>query len=151
MTSPARSIVVVPQKKTPPTWVYEALTKPPRLAKRNTPYAQWAKVHDRKGYKEHLRLCDHHDQSVKNWSPPTEEEIVSLWEIAEEVWEKQFPKPNAELRMLGLAENTDYTKREIRNAYRRKARKLHPDVGGDAESFKQLYAAYRAVLKIARS
>src|SRR5579884_3925506 len=34
------------------------------------------------------------------------------------------------------------TKREVKNAYRRKARKLHPDVGGDAEAFKQMYAAY---------
>ncbi len=51
-------------------------------------------------------------------------------------------------KLLGIEAGA--TKREVRNAYRRKARKLHPDVGGDAEAFKQLYAAYRAVLKIAK-
>jgi hypothetical protein len=52
-----------------------------------------------------------------------------------------------ELTLLGIEAGA--TKREVRNAYRRKARKLHPDVGGDAEAFKQLHAAYRAVLKVA--
>ncbi len=42
------------------------------------------------------------------------------------------------------------TKRDIKNAYRRKARKLHPDVGGDAESFKQLHETYRFLLKQAQ-
>jgi len=58
---------------------------------------------------------------------------------------------SGEYAWLGLELRDDLTKREVKNAYRRQARKLHPDVGGDAESFKQLYSAYRAVLKVARS
>lgn len=54
---------------------------------------------------------------------------------------------NAEYELLGVSHVA--TKREIRNAYRRKARKLHPDTGGDAEAFKQLYTAYRTLLKTA--
>jgi curved DNA-binding protein CbpA len=50
---------------------------------------------------------------------------------------------------LGLNDSDILTKKDVRNAYRRKARKVHPDVGGDAEAFKELYAAYRAVLKVA--
>jgi hypothetical protein len=42
------------------------------------------------------------------------------------------------------------TKRDIKNAYRRQARKLHPDKGGDAEAFKQMYAAYRKLLTLVK-
>jgi hypothetical protein len=51
--------------------------------------------------------------------------------------------------LLGIA--PDATKRDIKNAYRRKARKLHPDAGGDDEAFKQLYSAYRKALAAAKS
>jgi curved DNA-binding protein CbpA len=63
---------------------------------------------------------------------------------------KASTKPflKAERILLGVEDNA--TKRAVKNAYRRKARKLHPDVGGDAEAFRQLYAAYRAVLRVAR-
>ena len=53
---------------------------------------------------------------------------------------------DADLSLLGLDATATLTKRDVTNAYRRKARKLHPDVGGDADQFKALYAAYRAVL-----
>jgi len=53
---------------------------------------------------------------------------------------------SVELSLLGIAVGS--TKRDIRNAYRRKARKLHPDVGGDPDAFKQLHDAYRALLKV---
>ena len=49
-----------------------------------------------------------------------------------------------EYAMLGIQHNA--TKRDVKNAYRRQARKLHPDVGGDDETFKRMYAAYRRVL-----
>jgi hypothetical protein len=52
--------------------------------------------------------------------------------------------------ILGLNQRDTLYKKDVRNAYRRKARKLHPDVGGDAEAFKQLYAAYRTLLKAAQ-
>ena len=49
-----------------------------------------------------------------------------------------------ECALLGIDCNA--TKRDIKNAYRRQARKLHPDTGGDAEAFKRVYAAYRRLL-----
>ncbi|HWH32544.1 MAG TPA: J domain-containing protein [Egibacteraceae bacterium] len=42
--------------------------------------------------------------------------------------------------ILGVARDADAE--TIKRAYRRKARELHPDAGGDEESFKELTAAY---------
>jgi curved DNA-binding protein CbpA len=42
-------------------------------------------------------------------------------------------------------------KREVRNAYRRQARRLHPDKGGDPDAFKAMYAAYRKLLTIVKA
>ena len=50
-----------------------------------------------------------------------------------------------EYTLLGI-EPGSVTKRDVKNAYRRQARKLHPDVGGDDETFKRMHAAYRRVL-----
>jgi hypothetical protein len=47
-------------------------------------------------------------------------------------------------RVLGLA--WPCGEAEIRRAYRRQARELHPDAGGDAEAFKALQAAYEQAL-----
>ena len=77
----------------------------------------------------------------------TPEGIRLMDELYEDMMRSKQDKLTTELSLLGVEAGA--TKREIRNAYRRKARKLHPDVGGDAESFKQLHAAYRALLKVA--
>lgn len=53
-----------------------------------------------------------------------------------------------ECALLGI--DLGASKREIRNAYRRQARKLHPDVGGDEAAFTQLHAAYRRLLAAAK-
>jgi len=53
-----------------------------------------------------------------------------------------------EYMLLGIEPGA--TKRDVKNAYRRQARKLHPDKGGDAEAFKQMYAAYRKLLTIVK-
>ncbi len=50
--------------------------------------------------------------------------------------------------LLGIEQGA--SKREIKNAYRRQARKLHPDKGGDEAAFKALYAAYRQLLTITK-
>jgi hypothetical protein len=51
-----------------------------------------------------------------------------------------------EYTLLGIEPGA--TKREIKNAYRRQARRLHPDKGGDPEAFKAMYAAYRRLLAV---
>jgi hypothetical protein len=71
---------------------------------------------------------------------------ASMDKLRAEMLASAKPFLKEERALLGVEQ--DATKRDIKNAYRRKARKLHPDVGGDAEAFKQLYAAYRAVLKV---
>lgn len=48
--------------------------------------------------------------------------------------------------LLGLDADTALCKRDVKNAYRRQARKLHPDVGGSEDAFKMLNTAYRKVL-----
>ncbi|MBA3822577.1 MAG: J domain-containing protein [Ktedonobacterales bacterium] len=53
-----------------------------------------------------------------------------------------------EYDLLGIENGA--TKREIKNAYRRQARKVHPDKGGDEAAFKVLYAAYRQLLTITK-
>ena len=59
---------------------------------------------------------------------------------------------NAFIEELALLDvEAGATKREIRNAYRRKARKLHPDAGGDDAAFKQLHTAYRRLLAVAHA
>jgi hypothetical protein len=49
-----------------------------------------------------------------------------------------------ELALLGIEAGA--SKRDIKNAYRRKARKLHPDKGGSDEAMKHLNAAYKRLL-----
>ena len=58
-----------------------------------------------------------------------------------------------------LAEAADYkmlelkpgaTKEEVRRNYNRLAKQYHPDLGGDAEIFQAMTAAYKRLLKTAR-
>ena len=48
------------------------------------------------------------------------------------------------LQVLGLGLNA--TEEQVKTAYRRLARRHHPDVGGDAEEFKRVHAAYEMAL-----
>ena len=64
--------------------------------------------------------------------------------FTERIAVRQSDAYQSEYALLGIAPGA--TKRDIKNAYRRQARKLHPDKGGDAEAFKQIYAAYRRLL-----
>jgi molecular chaperone DnaJ len=45
--------------------------------------------------------------------------------------------------ILGVSQDADES--AIKRAYRRKARELHPDAGGDSEAFKELTAAYEVL------
>jgi DnaJ-domain-containing protein 1 len=58
------------------------------------------------------------------------------------------PRLAKEYTLLGIEPGA--TKRDIKNAYRRMARKLHPDKGGDPEAFKAMYAAYRKLLIVVK-
>lgn len=69
------------------------------------------------------------------------------WQLGEEVSKANPFRMNTEYEMLGVERSA--TKREVYNAYRRKARKLHPDVGGTEEAFQQLQDAYHKLLKLA--
>ncbi|SRR5579871_2538595 len=126
--------------------------KATRERRDNTPYIEfraWAKTHSPKLYQK----LQQEDQRSAEWDayqfahlddPAT----LAMWDEAEALIQSITTKKHAqEYVLLGIEPGA--TKREIKNAYRRKARKLHPDVGGDAEAFKQLYTAYRAVLKVA--
>ena len=44
--------------------------------------------------------------------------------------------------ILGVSRDADQS--EIKKAYRKKARELHPDYGGDEEAFKELSVAYES-------
>jgi hypothetical protein len=73
-------------------------------------------------------------------------QMAELEAIMQSVRGKQYI---TEYTLLGVESNA--TKRDVRNAYRRKARKLHPDAGGNEAAFKQLYTAYRRVLAVAKA
>lgn len=63
------------------------------------------------------------------------------------VEDEQRNKKSADYQLLGLDKIEErVTKRIVKNAYRRAARKLHPDVGGNEEAFKQLQEVYHRVL-----
>ncbi len=102
----------------------------------------WLKEHRPKMYEDFMR--EDALKAIRDLSPEYQEQQRRLYaEVEQELY------VDSGCKLLGVEPGA--TKRDVRNAYRRKARKLHPDVGGNAEDFKQLYTAYRAVLKIARN
>ncbi|GIX48229.1 MAG: hypothetical protein KatS3mg131_2440 [Candidatus Tectimicrobiota bacterium] len=50
------------------------------------------------------------------------------------------------LRLLGLT--WPCTTAEVKRAFRRQAKRLHPDVGGDSEAFQRLCRAYHEALAL---
>ena len=52
------------------------------------------------------------------------------------------------LKILGLDVNKNYTSDELKRAFRRQARKCHPDTGGSNEAFVELVEAYEYLGKI---
>ncbi len=62
----------------------------------------------------------------------------------------RLSKCSDDYKFLGLDTVEErVTKRIVKNAYRRAARKLHPDVGGSEEAFKHLQEVYHRVLAAA--
>jgi len=106
---------------------------------------------DPKLYRQHLRdqRQDTTDQALYEAFIDTPEMIDFMNDVRARVAARRGNTLGSELALLEIDGNA--SKREVRNAYRRKARKLHPDVGGNEETFKQLHTAYRKVLAAAKS
>lgn len=75
----------------------------------------------------------------KAWSPQ-KRDVYWLSREAYDAAQQQGDRPEW-LIVLGVG--ADATEKEIKTAYRRKAKVLHPDQGGDPEQFKLLHAAYQ--------
>jgi hypothetical protein len=90
-------------------------------------------------YKEHL----------KKTSSLRPDMIEILCKVQREIMASVKPFLADEYALLGLAAGA--TKRDIKNAYRRQARKLHPDKGGSEAEMKALNAAYKRVLAAAKA
>lgn len=71
-------------------------------------------------------------------------ELRGLDTVAAQVYQMlPAPRQRSPWEVLGLPPNADED--VIDAVYRTKAKRLHPDVGGDPEAFKELQAAYEAV------
>jgi DnaJ-domain-containing protein 1 len=99
------------------------------------------RLDDDNAYADHIR-----NTTSLGERPDLIEAIVNM---RAEILATAKPFLRDEYTLLGV--ERDATKREIKNAYRRKARKLHPDAGGSDEAFKQLHDAYRRVLAFAKA
>jgi DnaJ-domain-containing protein 1 len=89
-------------------------------------------------YKEHL----------KKTTSLRPDMIEAICKMNKEIMASVKPFLAEEYAMLGLAVGA--SKREIKNAYRRQARKLHPDKGGNEEAMKALNGAYKRLLAAAK-
>ena len=89
---------------------------------------------------EYDRACLLHDEG---------HDIGPYVSAYDDLWwlhDKKQAASSSDLALLGLDVEVTLCKRIVKNAYRRQARKLHPDTGGDEEQFKALHAAYRTIL-----
>lgn len=98
-----------------------------------------------KRYDEDARLQARLDEIYSHPLPPYYQDALA--EIQAKVLARTKPL-NDKYALLGVAQNA--SKRDIKNAYRRQARKLHPDIGGDSVAFKRMYEAYRHILALAK-
>ena len=114
-------------------------------------FKMWAKTHSpaiyqklRDDERESARTDAYERAHLDDPAAIAEWDELSAW-----VEERIQQQHQAEYSLLGIEPGA--SKRDVKNAYRRKARKLHPDAGGDEAAFKQLYEAYRRVLAVAKN
>jgi hypothetical protein len=60
--------------------------------------------------------------------------------------EQSIIPTQSQIEILGLESKPDYSRQEIKDAYRKMSKILHPDVGGTAKDFFSLCVAYNAIL-----
>jgi DnaJ-domain-containing protein 1 len=101
-------------------------------------------------YQEHLReKASRETNRILHEAMLDDPEMIAFMDdISRQLDEMHAKSDSAEFALLGIEPGA--TKRDVKNAYRRQARKLHPDKGGDAEAFKTMYAAYRKLLTIVK-
>jgi DnaJ family protein C protein 3 len=83
---------------------------------------------------------------------PLRPDLAAKFEEVKQRYLVQKPIPpflTDEYVLLDISLNA--TERDVKNAYRRKARKAHPDRGGSEDQFKALKAAYDKVLAAIRN
>jgi DnaJ domain len=61
--------------------------------------------------------------------------------------EQSFIPTQSHIEILGLGAKPYYSRQEIKDAYRKMSKILHPDVGGVAKDFFSLCEAYNAILE----
>ena len=98
--------------------------------------------------KENARFAAEYARTMEGYQRSPHIQTI-LDRVHAKLWADVKPFLSEERKLLGV--NQEANKREVKNAYRRKARKLHPDVGGDEAAFKQLHDAYRRVLAAAKN
>ncbi len=109
-------------------------------------FKEWAKTNSPSIYQK----FEQDEQESAQWDAYERAHLddpatLAMWDELEALVQSVINKKyQAEYALLGIEPGA--TKREIKNAYRRQARRLHPDKGGDAEAFKTMYAAYRRLL-----
>ncbi len=113
-------------------------------------FQDWARTNAPKTFRELQKEEQWAKASETYWDALEDDpDTLALWDELSALYSSvQQTHFAAEFTLLGI--EPDATKRGIRNAYRRKARKLHPDVGGSDEAFKQLHDAYRRILAAAK-
>lgn len=65
-----------------------------------------------------------------------------LWLAESRERDAKLYRAEIERRTLALEANDDYVTRIIKTGYRELAKRLHPDVGGSADEFRELQTAF---------
>jgi hypothetical protein len=120
--------------------------KDPQMEAKINAFWEGMKVTSPKLYQKHLReeVFWATERPVFEAMLDDPETIALMEELDAKLNIRHQQKLGDELALLGIEAGA--TKRDIKNAYRRKARKLHPDKGGSDEDMKHLNAAYKRLL-----
>jgi DnaJ-class molecular chaperone len=119
-------------------------------AKKEVEMVEWVRTHvPPRDFKRWKAQYDKEKAWEKEWEERSTQPLRSdleaaLNKVLDKIKVSTKPFLAAEYATLGLERGA--SKREIKNAYRRMARKLHPDKGGSEDAMKTLNAAYKRLL-----